>query len=443
VLWLKQIAPNLVPIMTIVNDPKRGQYIAIRWKRPDEPMPEPETPYGWRHLIPFLNEQMLKLYDAEAHKLRGDPDALSFFIQVAEALPEGYPLKGKVVMAALLHGLLMPVWWWLPEKDKKWLTDTIEGVDARLPSPPEPQKPYSEDFEPEPLPSESAKEMYMVLDEWYERMKGEWAKWAKERYGDTKPEKIKDGIVHRLTDKLASDKEFVDAFINSPFNVAFATTEDALERQEALKSSLQWVISGLIGVWAQTSSDEHPLSYALQIAVAQEFGLKENYEFILKWLEALEEHTPGITKHTAILYNTLKPILHKFVRAVYEETQDFLSKSGLTEIYLIRGLRLPEDRAEGLSWERYQLFKAVAFPVSSWSLDQKTARNFATLKSEEGKKPVLYVLKLPKSAFPYIFSTALTGWGCFDEAEFVLMLPINQKVWAAEWVHRDVLLGEQ
>jgi hypothetical protein len=402
-------------------------------------MPEPMGfEVGWKHLTEFLNDQIRAIYNGTTHRLRGCRNAFVALVQVVEALPEGHPLKEKALKSALLHGCLFESEYPLSPKEREWVRDTVKAMRAKLPPPPKPKEHPSPKFdlefeaklEQEGLSYDGAHAL--LRKQWEGNLREKWKEWAKGRYGSTRFEDIKDGIVSKLTDTLISDKEFVDAFVNSPFNYIFATADDALKDKETLRKHVYEVVDGLVGVWAQTASDEHPLSWALQIAIAQEFGLTENYELLQKMLQRLDEskEAPNIVAKTAFLYETLKPILHKYVRAVYNETQEFLKESGLEELWLVRGVALPHELAEPLPEWDFKLFDALFLPASSWTLIPETAEEFATMQSERtvGTEPVTYLIRIPKEAFPLILSIALTGWGCYDEKEFVLMLRGKQQV---------------
>jgi hypothetical protein len=251
---------------------------------------------------------------------------------------------------------------------------------------------------------------------------------------DEAKSKIKNRIVSRLTNRLLKDREFVEAFVNSPFNFIYATTEEALE-DKRLRRFVYSLVDGFVGTWSVTASDRHPLAWALQIAVAQEFGLTENYDFMLGMLEEVERETrtENLVKQTAFLYETLKPLLHKYARAVYDETQEFLAQSGLKELHLVRGLGLPRELTSPLQMEVFTPYKTTTLPASSWTFDYEAAVDvYSVVPSDEmeRKDSVVFYIRIPKEAFPLILSTALTGWGCYDEFEVVVMLPGKQEVMA-------------
>jgi len=444
-LWLKQkITPGLVPVMTFVHGPS-GIYLAIRWRRPDEPLPEQERHHltPWRRVTEVLHDCAEYLYDKSAHRWRGDYYSMSDLIQIANALPINYPLREKAVKLALLHGCLIAnKETMLPQKTLKWFKAVIKNIGAKLPPPPRPKsKPKVEvKLEPDHIPYMDAKRL--MEEQWVGQVRlGEkWRRWAKKRYGADDSSGIKDGIVTKLTDKLITDREFVEAFINSPLNYLYATAEDALKDKETFRKQVYGFVDGLVGAWAQTASDHHPLVWALQIAIAQEFGLTERYKATLKRLQELsgDGEDPYLVEETAFIYDTLKPLLHRYVRAVYEETQEFLqeflNETGLKELYLMRGVGLPDQVAKNLSGQEFKLIEPPFLPASSWTLDYETAVRFALWMARKyTPNPALYMIRLPKEAFHLILSTALTGWGCFNESEVVLMLPEGQQVWAARY----------
>ena len=445
--WLKQMSPELIPVATTVHDPFKGTYIAIRWKRPDEPTPTPQgRETQWVHLTTLLDEKAKSVYDAKLHRFRGSYRAISALIQVAEALPKDYPLRAKVIKTALLHGCLIENKKIILPENRAWLKTALREMDVKLPPPPEPKEHPPLKLEQQAMPYDDA--MEVLRRQWKEEpnLRAWWFDGAKERFGSGKSQVIKDGIVSTLTDKLMSDKEFVEAYINSPFNYAFATLEDALKDRKALRQAIYGVVDGLVGVWAQTASDHHPLAWALQIAVAQEFGLTESYEFLRKMLQDLDEskEAPNIVAETAFLYDTLKPLLHKYVRAVYEETQKFLAQSGLEELWLIRGVALPREWTTSLQEDDFNAYEAPFLPASSWALSVEVAEEFAisAFRERPGTEPVTYLIRIPKEAFPLILSTALTGWGCFDETEIVMMSSGKRQVLAnivgeSRWHYED------
>jgi hypothetical protein len=419
------------------------------------PKPEPTKTPEWERLKSHLNSLVSALYDREDHRLRGNIQALEKLIKVHERLPENHPLREKVRDAALLHGCLIEYKDEMPPKVRDWFETTLRKTEATLPPPPEPKEYPRIKMTHQPISTD----MMQKIFEWQwgdrpeTRKRGSprlWDKlvqWTMKRFKMDEEEvemavagdedargKTKDGVVKRLTNRLLKDREFLEALVNSPLNFIYATTEEALE-DKRLRRFVYSFVDGLVGAWAMTASDRHPLAWALQIAVAQEFGLTENYELMLRMLEMVEKErgAENLAKQTAFLYETLKPLLHKYVRAVYDETQEFLARSGLKELHLVRGLDLPLELTSSLRMELFTPYKTTTLPASSWTFDYDAAVNVYSVvptEEKETRDSVVFYIKIPKEAFPLILSTFLTGWGCYDEFEVVLMLPGSREVMA-------------
>jgi hypothetical protein len=83
--------------------------------------------------------------------------------------------------------------------------------------------------------------------------------------------------------------------------------------------------------------------------------------------------------------------------------------------------------------EVFTPYKTTTLPASSWTFDYEAAVDvYSVVPSDEmeRKDSVVFYIRIPKEAFPLILSTALTGWGCYDEFEVVVMLPGKQEVMA-------------
>jgi hypothetical protein len=446
--------------MTLVHDPVKGVYPAIRWVRPDEPLPEkPEQAFQpWMRLDYALHRYAYRLYNKSEHRLYGSYDIMTTLIKIAEALPEGHPLKERATKVALLHACLLENKKRLPSDVFAWFEKNIKEMGSKLPPLPEtepkpepkpktapvrtlkprkrfrvkPAKRFSKiKLEPASMPFYDAKGL--VQEQWLSLAR-KWSMWAKRRYGSDDPPTIKHGIVSKLTKQLIADREFVEALINSPLCSLYATVDDALKDEEGLQEVVYGFMDGFVGAWAQTASDHHPLVWALQIAVAQEFGLKDRYKATIERIKEVSksDDEPFLLEQAAFIYDTLKPILHKYVRAIYEETQEFLKKAGFEELYLARGVGLTKAQAADLSLDELKLIEPPMLPASSWSLDYATAEWFANWMARKyNLTPAVYIVRLPKDALHLIISTALTGFGCFDEKEFVAAIPEGQEVWAA------------
>ena len=373
-------------------------------------------------VTPFLNEFAYFFSNlVRRHRILPDEGDFVTLYLLYHKLPSNHPLKSKVKDMLVFVSLL---------NDNPLLRDVREVKEAVanevLPPPPEPKQ-YP------PLMVEITRIYH--LDEWEaitKKVREQTSRWmntmgdsiyewatGKQRESGERWEDyvgaIKDGVVSWHTRTLMDDDNFMDALYDSFVVLSDKEPSDIFR----LRQLVYDLIDGFVGQWAKTSSDEHPLAYAIQIAIAQEFGLRKNYEKLVTMLRWVEENKniPDFSKRVAWVYNRLKPLLHAFVRSVYEHTQKVLRESGLEEIWLIRGLTL----REGIKVKRYfDRFKHTALPASSWTTDKRTALGFA-LSKDEGEIGVLFTTKVKKDQFERVLSTPVSGFGCFGEAEFVLL----------------------
>lgn len=176
------------------------------------------------------------------------------------------------------------------------------------------------------------------------------------------------------------------------------------------------LVARLIGAWATSSGDHHPLSVAQQIAVREAFGMNFNEISTgnMSGLHSSTDHDEQVMHSAAqelgVPHNTPKEKesfrngLHDFVRAQYDNTQAFFEKHGVKEICVARGMqtsagKLPEKHALKLQ------------PASSFSAQLSTAKQFAGTGA-------LYMVKVPASQ---VLGSYLTGFGCTSEHEVVVL----------------------
>jgi len=104
-----------------------------------------------------------------------------------------------------------------------------------------------------------------------------------------------------------------------------------------------------------------------------------------------------------------------FVRAMYDNTQRFLASNGLKpddKIVLHRGFTSKERLT--LGWK----YPTIRNAASSWTFDKDVAEEFALLNYIVGHVNYAVKTEVPVSS---ILSTALTGFGCINEAEFTVL----------------------
>jgi hypothetical protein len=149
-----------------------------------------------------------------------------------------------------------------------------------------------------------------------------------------------------------------------------------------------------VNQWADTSMDGHTLSLAIQISAARAFGISEDS---LGWVK---DRVGSTFKQQSIqdYLDNEGLIMQEFHRSVYRSTQTLLDAQGITEMALVRGL--DADLKSGL----YRMS-----PLNSFSTEAGTAMTFGQYTT---------MVTVPKER---IYSTWMTGQGCKDEREFVVL----------------------
>lgn len=217
--------------------------------------------------------------------------------------------------------------------------------------------------------------------------------------------------------------------------------------------------------WAHTSNDHETDSLMVQEVVKRVFNLQdatpvdslENYSDIKNYQEEAEsklKNSPSLEKALTAL-----------VKAQYANTQAYLASKGITEVVIYRGMNHPalaedlkdyrlshfykmEERGEIVLEERDGLsadernsdiignisdeefvqmvpegvvkVSMKMRPLSSFSLERGIANGFRTNDGSQGSKDegVFLATRVPVAR---IFATPLTGVGCLEESEFVIL----------------------
>lgn len=234
--------------------------------------------------------------------------------------------------------------------------------------------------------------------------------------------RLKANIVKTLGDKLRADPQW-DAMREKLF--APPGTDDA--------------VNTALRTWASTAADHDSVSLGLQLSAANEFKLDGSLTDALKertgndevWrdAQALSQNLGRTVGGTAPLGVYAGPVQRMVLRAMYDHTQNELSRAGVDEVTLYRGLTEPPkdylsgdyaDEKAGQQWRTLRDAVGGSAPVrsnplSSWTSRKDTARSFARGSSGEG---VVLAASFPRER---IISTPLTGLGCFGEAEWVVL----------------------
>jgi hypothetical protein len=169
----------------------------------------------------------------------------------------------------------------------------------------------------------------------------------------------------------------------------------------------------MLAAWAGTSNDHSWRSIALQAAAAEKFGL-EPPSYIAKMTAEFAAHPE---------WEKGKGEARRFVDAMHERTQDWLSSRGITELVLFRGMRgtIGADTA-AVDGAAEPVGATVHLnPLNSWTGTYDTSFNFS---EHDG-----YVLtaRVPASK---VIGCCFTGLGCLSEQEFVVVGGAGQQVTA-------------
>lgn len=163
--------------------------------------------------------------------------------------------------------------------------------------------------------------------------------------------------------------------------------------------------------WAESSNDTHYGSISMQRDAAELFGTELSAWQVEKlnkiennfsdnfWKNLKLEEIPWKNKEDIAGQNK------KFLKAMYEQTQADLKNRGVTEITLYRGIDLNSTSM----FKPGEAIKLESNALESWSASPKVARSFGNL-----------VIKAVVPA-DKILSTARTGFGCLNEAEFLII----------------------
>lgn len=158
--------------------------------------------------------------------------------------------------------------------------------------------------------------------------------------------------------------------------------------------------SEMLQQWMMTSNDGSEFSLALQRNAAKEFGLTDT----AGWPG--EHFRPNAERDG---------VQRDFLRATYENTQEYLKANGVTEVQLSRGFQFgdQENLPEWATHGRKSDSESVTLrPLSAFSANPDTARQFA------GPFGARVGATVPASR---IWSTARTGPGALHENEYIVL----------------------
>lgn len=184
------------------------------------------------------------------------------------------------------------------------------------------------------------------------------------------------------------------------------------ELRKELRSISDERLSGaLIRSWSMTSGNKDKISIMMQLSAEKEFGLKGSS---LWWDKTA-------LKEAKSYFKTYGMAIRRFLREMYNDTQEHLKKQGLKTIKAIRGHKgyigiEPSTIEKPMTTVNIQLQ-----PMSSFSSDFEEAKHFASIFPDKEKKNQYASLFFAEVPADRVLSCPVTGYGCKKEVEWVIL----------------------
>lgn len=215
---------------------------------------------------------------------------------------------------------------------------------------------------------------------------------------------------------------------------------EALRKLTGLPSSgVGSLESRCVASWASSSGDGNTTSVALQVAVRDAFAMPAD-SVAMEPLTALKNHGydenalfHSAFKNLAGSTHTLaeaeaasitRAAMQEFAHAQYEETQSMLSKMGIKELTLVRGMRIKTGEPHDC--------KLKLQPASSFTTSGKIANHFS------GPTGTNFLVKVPASQ---ILGSFHSGFGCTNEDELVVLAHHKLEAIAVHRSYADTISG--
>jgi hypothetical protein len=218
----------------------------------------------------------------------------------------------------------------------------------------------------------------------------------------------------------------------SPPDVGVTPVTEPVFDLGSLEGRIDAAMWRFVGEWAATSGDSSTFALGLQMAAAKEFGLttaeaelRANHKDQMM-LAAWDSRGP-----------IEQDVLRALVRNQYDYTQEVLKARGIEYLDLARGVTsMPDRHLAGVTT------LTLLNPLSSWTTSRFTAERFAGAADvadqwETRAGDYLLQARVPASR---IFSTAVTGPGCLNEFEVVVLgaAAEGDTVWVDSRVQWDI-----
>jgi hypothetical protein len=202
-------------------------------------------------------------------------------------------------------------------------------------------------------------------------------------------------------------KQLFDAHPDLLDDLRFGSQFGAMETPEQ-------VANALLKAW---KDGENAAYAALKDAVRDEFNLTD----------LSRRSTRAVNREARTLFSEYQPGLRAFVRAMYNNTQDWLREQGITDLAVYRGVgyaKLPKTLDPALLDGAPHVMSIAINSASSFSADSHTALQFAqdlTFGKDDDKEALVQMAMGARIPAELVLSTAQSGFGAMGEYEVVAL----------------------
>ncbi len=205
---------------------------------------------------------------------------------------------------------------------------------------------------------------------------------------------------------------------------------DGSQMADYLASPVHTVCRWLVDSWAATSADHRAIALALQMAAAEVFDLDEVATDHLGHVKNADSNL-SVQRLQADVHHILdqhRPLLHAFLRAQYDETQEHFRAMDVKEVTLYRGFTYRRADGNIPDWAAHVDDNGIVMPVqlqpmSSFGAEYDACIPFATGGVISSAMPDLFAGFMMGITVPAdrIIGTCRTGFGCLTESEMVVL----------------------
>lgn len=231
-----------------------------------------------------------------------------------------------------------------------------------------------------------------------------------------------------LPEKLVVDaaaefaQQFQNDFLGRAAQSALKNYENNVKDAESTRKIIEIMVNKMINQWFVTSNDD-VLSAAMQVVVAEEFGLKNFASASVVGTDAsvVDKNAREMLENN----KNMKEFIASVLRQQYSNTQAYYEHKGIKEVILQRGFVSKGSigkKLNELTEDKNSITElAVMRPLSSFTTDFEIADRFAygaIRQLGRDNVPIRATITIPVSQ---IFSNPFTGMGYLPEQEIVVI----------------------